>query len=268
MKYLAALACAALLAPTAQAATDHWVRAWIDARGNGVTHQQDSGQVDGPVVSAGPLGFSVSDANGSFSSSISGNASYGHLWGSASADQHSPNFPRQSDANADYVAFQDRLTLNSNANAAGTYVTITVTEVLTDKLSSGPGTCCSNVAVNGKYSFGVGNFNFGDQAQAGQTIDHVVTRQVQLDWAIGAPNDVGAILFYDVGTSPGINSPDGSSRVDGADLVFYLTLPAGVTLSSASGASYAQPVPEPAALSLLVAGVSLLLGVRRLRRQA
>ncbi len=258
----------ALAASTAQAASDHWVRAWVDARGNGVTQQQDTGAIDGPVASAGPVGFGVVDAFGSFSSNITGNAAYGHLWGSANAAQHSPNFVRQSDANADYVAFQDRLTLTSATLAPGSLVSFTVTEVLTDKLSSGPTTCCANVAVNGHYDFGVSNFNFGDQAQAGQTIDHSVTRQVQLLWAIGAPHDVGAILFYDAASSPGINSVDGSSRVDQADVVFYLSLPVGVSVSSASGAGYAQPVPEPASAALMALGVALLLGRRRLGRQA
>ena len=257
---------AGLAAPAANAAADHWVRAWVDARGNGVTHEQDTGAIAGPLASAGPVGFSVVDAFGSFSSSITSNATYGHLWGSANAAQHSPNFPRQSDANADFVAFQDRLTLTSATLAPGTFVPFTVTEVLTDKLSSGPGTCCSNVAVNGHDDFGVGNFNFGDQAQAGQTIDHQVTRQVQLLWAIGTPHDVGAILFYDTGSSPGVNGIDGGSRVDLADVTFSLSLPLGVAVSAASGADYSQPVPEPASVALMTAGVALLLGMRRLPR--
>jgi PEP-CTERM motif len=259
----AVIALAATSGLSAQAASDHWVQAWVDARGNGVTQQQDTGQVNGPVASAGPVGFNVSDANGSFSSNISGNAAYGHLWGAAAAAQHSPNFPRQSDANADMVSFQDRLTLTSATLPPGTFVSFTVTEVLTDRLSSGPGTCCANVAVNGKYGFGVGNFNFGDQAQAGQTIDHQVTRTVILQWAIGTPTDVGAVLFYDVGSSPGINALDGSSRVDLADVVFYLTLPSGVSVTSSSGHDYSLPVPEPGAALLMAMGVALLLSARR-----
>ncbi|CAN5256772.1 hypothetical protein BH11PSE10_BH11PSE10_03160 [soil metagenome] len=252
----------------AQAAPEHWVRAWVDARGNGVTQQQDTGAgaLVGPRASAGPVGFNVVDANGSFSSSISCNADYGHLWGSANAAQQSPNFARQSDANADFVAFQDRLTPTSATLAPDTLDGFTVTEVLTDKPSSGPCTCCANVAVNGHYDFGVGNFNFGDQSQPGQAIDHVVSRQVLLQLAIGAPHDVGAILFYDAASSPGVNGIDGSSRVDLADLTFTLTAPAAMSVSSASGASYIQPVPEPAAAALMAAGVMVLPGSRRLCR--
>jgi uncharacterized membrane protein len=266
-KLAAGLALAGALG-SAQAASDHWVQAWVDARGNGVTQQQDTGQVSGPLASAGPVGFNVVDAFGSFSSNITGNAAYGHLWGSANAAQHSPNFVRQSDANADFVAFQDRLTLTSATLAPDSFVPFTVTEVLTDKLSSGPNTCCSNVAVNGHYDFSPSNFNFGDQAQAGQTIDHQVTRQIQLLWAIGVPHDVGAILFYDAGSSPGINSVDGGSRVDLADVTFSLSLPLGVSVSSASGTDYTQAVPEPASAGLMALGVSLLLAWRRRQAQA
>jgi len=246
----------------AQAASDHWVQAFVDARGNGVTLQDDSGQVAGPQVSAGPVGFSVVDQFGSFSSSIQASATYGHLSGSAFAAQDSPFFARQSDANADSVAFQDRITLLSSTLPAGSLVNLSVTMLLTDKLSSGPNTCCSNVIVNGRYGF---VFAYGDGAQAGQTIDHQVMQTKALSWFIGQPNDVGAILFFDVGSSPGCcNNVTGDSRVDLADVQFWLTLPQGVTLQSASGASYAMPVPEPGTALLMSAGVALFLVRRRL----
>lgn len=258
---------AALLGATvAEAAPDHWVQAFVDARGNGVTLQDDSGQVVGPQASAGPVGFNVVDAFGSFSSSIQASAGYGHLSGSAAAAQDSPFFVRQSDANADSVTFMDRLTLHSSTLPVGTAVDLSVTMQLTDKLSSGPNTCCSNVIVNGRNGF---VFAYGDQAQAGQTIDHQVVQTKALTWFIGQPKDVGAILFFDVGSSPGCcNSHTGGSRVDLADVQFWLNLPAGVTVSSASGASYAAPVPEPGTALLMLAGAPLLaMAARRVRRR-
>ena len=250
----------ALAAPAARAAPDHWVQAFVDARGNGTTLQQDSGQVAGPSVTSGPIGFHVADAFGSFDSDILGGAAYGHLWGWADAAQTSPFFARQSDANADSVAFQDRLTLVSNTLAPGTAVDLSVTMVLTDQLSGGPTTCCANVAVNGHGGF---VFALGDQAGLGQSIQHRIVQTKPLVWFVGTPTDVGAILFFDVGSSPGVNSSTGSSRVDLADVVFYLTLPAGVSLVSASGASYAAPVPEPSSAALLAAGIAGLLWRRR-----
>lgn len=254
------LLCALLGTGAAQAASDHWVQAFVDARGGGVTLQDDSGQVAGPQVNAGPIGFNVVDQFGSFSNSIQASATYGHLWGSAFAAQNSPVFARQSDANADYLAFQDRITLLSATLPQGTAVDLSVTMQLTDKLSAGPNTCCSNVAVNGHGNF---VFAYGDQAQAGQTIDHQVVQTKAMTWFIGQPNDVGAILFFDVGSSPGCCvSFTGGSRVDLADVQFWLNLPQDVSLQSASGASYAAPVPEPGSALLMVAGVALLL-VRR-----
>ncbi len=255
---------ASLATPAAHAASDHWVQAFVDARGNGTTLQQDSGQIDGPVASAGPLGFSVVDANGSFNSNISGNAAYGHLWGQASADQNSPNFARQSDANADAVAFQDRLTLNSANLAPGTFVPFSVTMVVTDKLSAAPATCCSNVAVNGRYDFS--GMNFGDQAGPGKLlIDHQVTQVFNLLWAVGAAHDIGAILFYDVGSSPGVNGISGGSRVDLADVTFTFSLPSGVNVVAASGHDYTAAVPEPASALLMALGLAGLMAARRAR---
>ena len=263
---LAALAALATLGAMAtggaQAASDHWVQAFVDARGNGQTLQTDSGQIDGPLASAGPLGFHIADAFGSVDSSITGNAGYGHLWGTASAAQTSPVFPRQSDANADSVAFRDSLTLTSASLAPGSFVPLQVTMVLTDQLSAGPGTCCANVAVNGRYSFS--GFNGGDQAGAGQSISHQITRVFELLWPIGTPQDIGAILFYDVGSSPGINDFSGGSRVEVADVSFTLSLPSGVGQIAASGHDYTAAVPEPTAGMLLALGLAGLLTLRRL----
>lgn len=265
-RLLAPLACLAALATSGtHAASDHWVQAFVDARGGGLTQQQDSGQVDGPQASAGPLGFHVADAFGSFDSNITGNAAYGHLWGQASAAQTSPVFPRQSDANADSVAFQDRLTLTSASLAPGSFVPLQVTMVLTDKLSAGPTTCCANVIVNGRHGFS--GFNAGDQAGAGQVIDHQITRVFDLLWAIGAPHDIGAILFYDVGSSPGINDISGSSRVDLADARFTLQLPSGVGQIAASGHDYTAAVPEPAAGTLMALSLAGLLALRCLGKR-
>ena len=261
---LAPLACLAALATTggAQAASDHWVQAFVDARGGGVTQQQDSGQINGPLASAGPLGFQVADAFGSYDSSIVGSAAFGHLWGNASAAQTSPVFPRQSDANADSVAFQDRLTLTSATLAPGSFVPLQVTMVLTDQLSAGLSTCCANVIVNGRHSFS--GFNAADQAGAGQSISHQITRVFDLLWAIGTPQDIGAILFYDVGSSPGVNGISGGSRVDLADVSFTLQLPNGVGQIAASGHDYTAAVPEPAPGQLMALGLAGLLALGRL----
>ena len=265
---VAGLAAAVLTftAPLAQAAADHSVRAAVTARGFNSSQSQDTGAIDGPTATAGPVGFSVVDAFGSFSNGITATASYGHLYGQANAAQNSPVFVRQSDASTDLLQFLDRITLTSASLAAGTLVDLTVTMVLTDRLSAGPTTCCSNVGVNGLL--GLSGLNAGDQAGPAQSIDHTKTVQASLKWLIGAPNDIGGRMFFDAGSSPGVNSFTGGSQVDMADALFYLTLPSGVGLVSASGAAYAATpaVPEPASAWLLALGSVAGLVARRLRR--
>lgn len=252
-------------APLAQAATDHSVQASVTARGFNSSQSQDTGAIDGPTATAGPVGFNVIDAFGSFSSGVTATAGYGHLYGQAHAAQFSPTFARQSDASTDLVQFLDRITLTSASLAAGTPVDLSVTLVFTDRLSAGPDTCCSNAIVNGLMGFT--GMNAADQAGPAQSIDHTKIVKKSLLWLIGAPNDVGARLTFNANSSPGASSFTGGSQVDWVDALFYLTLPSGVGLVSASGATYAATpaVPEPASAWLLALGGVAGLVARRLR---
>ena len=114
----------------------------------------------------------------------------------------------------------------------------------------------------------------GDQAFGGNTISQSVTETTRLFLQIGNSTQAGGSLFFDAG-SPAGNSPGrtGGSTVN-ADLRFFLDpLTPGVSLSSASGASYAAAVaaPQPGTAALLLAS---LLGLpaclarvrRRIRR--
>lgn len=251
-----------------RAAPDHWVQASVQARGNGVTSPADSGQLAGPVASAGPVGWHGLTASNQWDSSISGSAAYGHLWGQGFATQafDASVFPVQSDVSThDAIQFFDTITLHSAKLPVGSPVTLQATLTLADDLSAGPTTCCANVIAHGTHDFST--LSASDQAGQGAHIAHSVSQTVQLLWFTGAANPVGGYLLVDAGSSPGCCfNTSGGSRFDLADTRFTLSLPAGVSLSSASGFDYAPPVPEPSVSVLLACGVAAL--ARRLARAA
>ena len=263
------LSCA-LLGANAIAGVDHYVQVDIDARGGNLTQRVDSGPVNGPSVTVGPLGFDVFTPTSHYGSSIAGTATYGHLTGKASAFQiNAPNsFAVQSDASTDFgVRFLDTITLQAANLAPGTFVTLSMTMDYHDDLMADTPTCCSNTDVQGIAS--LGGFQLGHQAQPGQ---HLVHHQIvghNLNWAIGQANTIGAFLVFDAGSSPGCcNGPMiGGSSVNLIDATFQLTLPPGVSAIAASGHDYTAAVPEPASAGLLLAGALALAARRRWRQR-
>lgn len=223
----------------------------------------DTGQVQALSATTGTVGFDVVDANGTHFAHMNATASEGHLSGTADAFSHWINFAQLADASTTLLQFFDTITVNSALLAPGTPVNITGTVVLTDTLVSNPATCCSNAGG------GALGLNPNDQAGPGQVIAHTVTLHTPLIWLVGSANPFSGSMFFDAGSSSGV-SPllTGSSSVT-ADMQFFLDpLDPNVTLSSASGASYATPAatvpsPEPGSQWLLLSG--LLLGALVIR---
>jgi len=253
-----------LAATTSNAGPLFWVQAKGQVRVDAATATPDTGQVQALSATAGPAGFDVADANGVRSAHFNATASEGHLSGSADAFSHWINFLQTADSSTLLLQFFDTITVNSAVLPAGTPVNITGTIVLTDTLSSLTATCCSNAGGSGM------GLATGDQAGPGQTISHTVVLQTPLIWFVGSANAFTGSMFFDAGSSSGVSpTQTGGSSVT-ADMQFFLDpLDPNVTLSSASGASYASPAatvpsPEPGSLWLLLSGLILgALGIRR-----
>ena len=240
---------AALSAALGHAAPLFWVQAQVQVRNGILITNPDTGQQQAASVTVGPVGFNIDDANGTHNANITATAALGHLFGSADAFDQFVQGPIGPNASTLLLRWADTITPLSPTLPDNTFVEVLATLVLSDTLTALPATCCSNANATG-FELAV-----GDQAFGGNTISHTVIETTHLFLSIGNPIQVGGSFFFDAGSSAG-NSPGktGGSTVN-ADLRFFLDpLTPDVSLSSASGASYASAVaaPEPGAGSLLL----------------
>lgn len=263
---------AALFAMEGYGAPLYHVSAGVIARGNGATDLSHTGEIDGPVAAAGPVGFNgVTASNGMYMSSASSMAGYGHLSVSANAFQDvGGGFPLQSDAlSAEQLGFSstnffDTITLTSASLPNGTAVDVFVNLAFAYSASAGPGVCCGVVGIFGQHSLGGGALNINISAFDGADLSGTALRQLHLAWQIGAANPIGAYIGFSAVSGPG-SGGTGTSSISG-DAVFTIEVDPRVTFSSASGAAYAAvdaSVPEPATTGLAAVALTVLLAVRR-----
>ncbi len=223
----------------------------------------DSGQLQQLSISEGPIGYSISDANGVRFTSMSATAGIGHLTASASASTSWINFLYAADASTVAVRFLDTITITSPNLPVGTFVSLMGTLTLTDNLFAVAGTCCSNVIVNGGGLFS--GLNLSDQA-FGQTIGHTQQVSAMLSAAVGTPFTISGLLSVNATSA---NSAQQGASSGSGDAFFTLDLlTPGTGCVSASGGPFCDVgtnTPEPGTFATL--GVPLLVALLLRRRR-
>ncbi len=188
---------------------------------------------------------------------------------STAATSGDPNLYTEADTTSN-ANFDDEFMLQSASLAPGTDVTIGESIQLNDSISSVSntgGACGSASAVGGitltGFGLSISDSGCGALPAASQSTTATV--------AIGSIQEVfGSLSIYSTSFAEssqdyGTSSSNTTNAFDTGS--FFISLPAGVTLVSGSGATYAPaPVPLPSSFGLLAAGLIGLVGVQHRRR--
>jgi PEP-CTERM motif len=178
---------------------------------------------------------------------------------STSATSSDPTTYAEADASA-VIRFDDQFMLVSSTLPAGSQVTITEELGLHDSISSSSNTggACSSASAVGDITLTGFGLTLDD---SGCGLTPTASTTVTMD--LGTVADIYGSLTVQSTSFAEFSQGFGTSSSNTADAFdtgsFYIYLPPGVTLISASGATYAPPTggatPEPGTLLLLGSGL-------------
>ncbi len=188
---------------------------------------------------------------------------------STAATSGDPNLYTEADATSN-ANFNDEFMLQSASLAPGTDVTIGESIQLNDAISSVSntgGACGSGSAVGGitLTGFGLSVSDFGCGASPAASQSTTATVPIGSIQEVFGSLSVYSNSFAESSQDFGTSSSNTANAFDTGS--FFISLPAGVTLVSGSGATYAPtPVPVPSSFLLLAAGLTGLVGVLHRRK--
>lgn len=194
---------------------------------------------------------------------VAGGGTYGHMWGEGVAHASAQSFASHTASAFSFIddnRWDDVLTIHSDSLAPGTPVLLEVTMKLRSQQTAS-GTVSQGVSAwfscYGTTVFiNINSTGLVEQQQTGTC-----------PTAVGEQRTIAGVFYARSGVEANHLTPVELSHGSYSAEAWYTIrmLTPGADFSSASGASYATMVPEPATGLLMLGGLAALLGLRRRR---